>query len=72
MKYENICTKKTFESNGQTKTKWLVCGTMRTTDDGKRFIELNMLPNIPFYVFEQKQKQDVSESQEQDIWNEDK
>ena len=56
IKFENICTKKIFESGGTTKTKWLVCGTLRTIDDGRRFIELNHLPNVSFYVFEQKER----------------
>jgi hypothetical protein len=63
MKYENICTKRSYEKNGTTKTVWLTVGRMKTTDEGKRFIELNMFPNTPFYVFEQKQK-DEQESQE--------
>lgn len=56
MKYFNISTKKTFDQNGAQKTVWLSCGTMRETEDGKRFIELNMFPNTSFYVFEQKPK----------------
>uniref|UniRef100_A0A6H1ZBK0 Uncharacterized protein n=1 Tax=viral metagenome TaxID=1070528 RepID=A0A6H1ZBK0_9ZZZZ len=58
MKFEDICTKKTFVVNGQEKTTWLKCGTLRTTDEGKRFIELNHLPNISFFVFEQKKKEE--------------
>ena len=56
MTYKNICTKKTFTSNGEERVKWLQAGTMRITDDGKQFIELNMFPNTPFYVFEQREK----------------
>jgi len=56
MKYENICTKRTYEQNGEQKTVWLRCGTLRTNDEGKRYIELNHLPNIVFYVFEPKEK----------------
>ena len=74
MKYEDICTKKEFQSKGETKVKWLKCGTLKTTDDGKRFLELNIFPNTPFYIFEQKQKQEFEsiESQEKDIWDEEK
>ena len=57
MKYKNICTKKTWEQNGETKVKWLVAGTLRENDDGKTFIELNHLPDVSFYVFEQKEKE---------------
>jgi len=63
MKYFNICTKKEFESNGQKKKKWLNCGTMRVTDDGKQYLELNMFPNTPFYVFEQKPKDEQRDPQ---------
>lgn len=57
MKYFNICTKKTWEQNGEEKTKWLVCGTKRVTDDGKEFIEMNDKPDTIFYIFEQKPRE---------------
>ena len=56
MKYEDICTKRTYEKNGEQKTSWLKVGTLRTTDDNKRFLELNIFPNTSFYIFEQKTK----------------
>lgn len=56
MKYQDLMVKKTWEQNGEIKTKWLNVGTKRTTDDGKEFIELNIMPNTPIYVFIQKQK----------------
>jgi len=58
MKFYNICTKKTYEHNGETKTFWPICGTFKELDDGKKFIELNHLPNISFYVFEQKKREE--------------
>ena len=58
MKIENICTKKSYEKNGETKNIWLQVGTLKTTDDGKQFIELNMFPGTPFYVFEQKKREE--------------
>ena len=54
MQLFNICTKKEYEKNGEKKVVWLNCGTLRETDDGKRFIELNMLPGITFYCFPPK------------------
>lgn len=54
MEFFNVCTKKEWEQNGETRKKWLQCGTLRRTDDGKMFLELNDSPNTPFYVFEQK------------------
>jgi hypothetical protein len=56
MKYEDVCTKRTYEKDGQEKTVWLKCGTLRTNDNGNKFLELNHLPNVVFYVFEPKAK----------------
>ena len=56
MKIENVCTKKTYEKNGETKAIWLQVGTFKTLDDGKRFLELNMFPQTSFYIFERKEK----------------
>ena len=56
MKIENVCTKRTYEKNGETKNVWLQVGTLKTTDKGQRFLELNMFPNTPFYIFEPKEK----------------
>lgn len=56
MDYKNICTFKEYLKNGEKKKKWFPVGTLKTNDDGKQFIELNMFPNTSFYVFEQKEK----------------
>ena len=59
MKFDNICSKKTYtKKNGEEKTTWPIVGTLKTTDDNKRFIELNIFPNITFFVFEQKTKEE--------------
>jgi hypothetical protein len=57
VKIFNLCTKKSYEKNGETKTVWLTCGTLRETEDGKRFVELNHLPGITFYCFEPRKKE---------------
>jgi hypothetical protein len=57
MTIKNICTKKTYQKNGEDKSFWPIVGTLKTTDDGKTFIELNMFPNTPFYVFDRKAKE---------------
>jgi len=57
MTIKNICTKKTYQKNGEDKSFWPIVGTLKTTDDGKTFIELNMFPNTPFYVFDCKPKE---------------
>ena len=62
MDYKDICTKKTYDKNGETKVVWLKCGTLRTNDEGKQFIELNHLPNVSFFVFEKKQKEEQGEA----------
>jgi hypothetical protein len=56
MTFKNICTKKIYQKDGKEKAKWYVVGTLKTMDDGKQFIELNLFPNTPFYVFEQKDR----------------
>lgn len=56
MIFENICTKKEYEVNGVKKVTWLQCGTLRILDNGKKFIELNHMPDITFFVFPKKDK----------------
>ena len=61
MIYKDICTKKTWEQNGETKVKWLKAGTLKETDDGKQFIEMNNQPETSFYVFAEKPKEKATE-----------
>lgn len=58
MIYKNICCKRTYMKDNKEMAKWFVVGTFKVTDEGKEFIELNMFPNTPFYVFEQKKKEE--------------
>ena len=58
MRYFDVCTKKTYKKGEEEKVIWLKAGTMRLTDDGKTFLELNMFPTTSFYVFEQKKKEE--------------
>ncbi len=58
MRYEDICTRKSYEKDGQEKVIWLKCGTLRTTDDGKKFIEMNHLPGVTYFVFPPKADND--------------
>lgn len=73
MKIFNICTKKTYEKDGETKVLWLRCGRLRETDDGKRFIEMNHQPETSFYCFEdkpkEKEKSKIVESMEDINWD---
>jgi hypothetical protein len=61
MEIKNICTKKTYTKDGVEKTLWLNVGCLKTTDQGKQFIELNMFPNQSFFVFEPKEKEAKAE-----------
>lgn len=62
MIYHDICTCKTYQKkDGSERKSWLKCGTMRTNDEGKSFIELNHLPEVTFFVFEQKPKNGESD-----------
>lgn len=61
MRIDNVCTKKTYTKDGKENVLWLQVGTLKTTDDGKRFLELNIFPNTAFYIFEQKKKEEPKE-----------
>ena len=56
MIYEDICTKRVYKVNEVEKVAWLKCGTLRTNDAGKRYIELNQNPDVTLYVFPKKDK----------------
>ncbi len=57
MQIDNICVKKTYTRNGEEKVAWSIVGVLKTTDDGKQYIDLNMFPNTSFYVFPPKPKE---------------
>ena len=63
MKFYNVVTKQSYTSKGVDKINWLNAGTLKILDDGKMFLTLNHLPDVAFYVFEQKPK-DKPNSQE--------
>ena len=74
MTFKDICTCKTYTKDGEEKKTWLKCGTLRD-NNGKLFIELNHLPGITFFVFEQKSKEPApvksgnqSNSPEEIVW----
>lgn len=56
MHIQDIKTPKTYETKGIKKTVWLNVGCLKTTDQGKQFIELNMFPGQNFCVFEREDK----------------
>ena len=62
MVYKDICSKYVYaDKEGKEKTRWLKVGTLKETDQGKQFIELNIAPNTPFYVFERKEKDEKTQ-----------
>lgn len=72
MIYKDICTKRTYQKDGVDKVIWLKCGTLRVTDTGKEFIELNHLPDVSFYVFPKKETTDKPKPVAEQEWlNED-
>ena len=57
MKIENIVTKQAYTAkDGTEKASWLIAGTLKTLDTGKKFITLNHLPDVTFYIFEHQEK----------------
>lgn len=70
MIYKNICSKREYEVNGVKKTVWLQVGTLRVNDSGKEFIELNLFPNTPLYVFPKKEREQPAQQEQStgDVW----
>lgn len=64
MKIYNLCTKKEYETQGQKKTAWLPVGVLRETEEGKKFIELNILPGQTIYCFEPKPRPESRQEEE--------
>jgi len=64
MQFKNICTKQVYtDKQGNQKTNWLMAGTLKVLNDGKMFIQLNHLPDVTFFVFEQRKKEESSPAQ---------
>lgn len=68
MIYEEIFTKKVYQKDGADKVVWLKCGTLRINDTGKKFIELNHLPDVTFFVFPKKEKTSQPEQAAEQGW----
>lgn len=68
MIFEDVCTRREYEVNGVKKISWLKCGTLRILDSGKKFIELNHLPDVSFYVFPKQEKQSKPEQTTEQEW----
>jgi hypothetical protein len=65
MEIENIMAKSGYtKADGTEKVYWNQVGILKTTDQGKRFVELFQHPGTTFYVFKRKEK---NENQEQTV-----
>lgn len=54
MQILDICTKKTFEMNGERRAKWFKAGFLKITDSGRKYICLFHQPMTEFYVMDKK------------------
>ena len=64
MEFRPICTKQTYKKkDGTEKTNWLPVGTLKVMDDGKMFMTLNACPDVTYYVFEQKKKEETQQEE---------
>jgi hypothetical protein len=52
MRYLDVCTKKQFSIGSEEKTNWNRVGTVRITGTGKMYLDLFMMPDTDFFLFE--------------------
>lgn len=50
MKYYQVFSKKEYVANGQDKTRWLKVGEIKVTENGGKYLKLNLLPHIDFVI----------------------
>lgn len=55
MQLLDICAKREFTKNGETKVKWYKVGTLKIADSEKKYIRLFQQPQTEFFVFDQKE-----------------
>jgi hypothetical protein len=53
MKILDICVKREFTKNGETKLNWYKVGSLKIADSGKQYIRLYHQPQTEFFVFDQ-------------------
>ena len=66
MTFKDIVTLKQYEKDGTTVKKWLKCGTLRINNDNKMYIEMNDRPDITYFVFDQKDKDEQTKDTPKD------
>ena len=64
MKFFDICTRKFYEKDGETKMKWYRAGVMKETNQGTKFIRLFNQPETDFFVFEKVEENQTEEEKE--------
>ena len=52
MQLLNVCTRITYDKNGDQKVKWFKAGTMKITDGGRKYMRLFHQPQIEFFIFD--------------------
>jgi len=64
MRLFDICTRKVYIKDGESKEKWYRAGLLKETDKGTMYIRLYNQPDTDFYLFE---KADVGNGEEKII-----
>jgi len=66
MKFQDMVVKKIWQDrDGNEKVKWLKIGTLKTTDDGKMFAEINHISE-DVYIFDQKPREAQTQQAQQE------
>lgn len=55
---KNIVAQETYTVNGEERVKWNQVGTIFTGKNEKEYVTLNHCPDVIFYVFEEKKKEE--------------
>lgn len=55
----DICSKRIYEKNGETKVKFQRIGVLRMSEAGRIYIQLYIFPQTDFYVFEKDSQPEV-------------
>jgi len=51
MQFYDVCSKRTYEVDGEKKVKFYKAGFMKTTEKGNTYIRLFNQPEVDFHVF---------------------
>ena len=52
MKIFDVCTRITYEKEGEKKTKWYRAGLMKETENGNKYLRFYHQPEIEYFLFE--------------------